>query len=138
MRNPYAIAGSLILVLIAASVLFGTDFFGLNMLRRSPAQLMSDINQARTGGYAITFSEADSPKWRLASGHRLERLALDESGSVFARLSSGVPLDRKSVAWADLGLSSSLGVDFNNRTNGQTIEIGFAARSSKANGSDEI
>jgi hypothetical protein len=143
MRSTYLIAGALVLALVAAGVLFGTDFFRKNPFATAPSresQIMTRITDARIDGVGIaaTFAERDAKRWRLAGGHRLERFAMDDGNAVFARLTSGTALDKSSSDWERQGLSLSLPTEFNNRTTDKTIEIGFAARSPQVNGSDVV
>lgn len=95
------------------------------------------INARTEGGFAVTFGQGDAAKWRLAPGHRLERFSLDGGDTVFARLSSLVPLDKNSFEWPTQGLSVELPVELNSRANGKSIEVGVVARapSGRANAS---
>jgi hypothetical protein len=140
MRSTYLIAGALVLALVAAGVLFGTDFFRKNPFGGSDeAAFLTEANgAAASGGFAGLFSERDARKWRLANGHRLERFSLDQSGAVFARLTSAAPLDKSSTNWAAQGLTITFPPQLNNATAGQSVEIGLAARSAQTNGSDAI
>ena len=135
------IAGAVVLALVAAGVLFATDFFKKNPFEKAVDEAPF-VTQARdvasVGGFVALFTERDAHKWRLAGGHRLERFSLDQSGAVFARLTSGVALNKSTADWGGQGLAVDLPPEFNNHTNGQTLEIGFAARASQANGSSQI
>jgi hypothetical protein len=141
MRSTYLIAGAIVLALVAAGVLFGTDFFRKNPFagELSPAEIMTQINDvAASGGVALTFAEKDAKQWSLAQGNRLERFSLDDSGTVFARLTSNGPLDTNSVDWKAVGLVAHLPLELNQRADGKKIEIGVAVRSPLANGSDSV
>lgn len=139
MKSPYLIAGAVVLALVLAGILFATDFLTKNPFVSDEARFLTEANEApAAGGVAGLFVEQDSRKWRIASGHRLERFSLDQSGAVFARLTSTVPLDRKSVDWAAQGLTITFPPQFNNATAGQTVEIGLAARSAQSNGAASI
>jgi hypothetical protein len=139
MRSTYLIAGAIVLALVAAGVLFGTDFFRKNPFGPSEKELLAQLNGVTTaGGYAATFADPAASTWRLAQGHRLERFSLNDDGAVFARLTSDVPLNKETWDWATQGLSWSLPVTFNNKSNGKKIEIGIVARQSQANGADAL
>jgi len=133
------IAGAVVLALVAAGVLFGTDFFQKNLFGPSETELLAEVQGAsKVGGYAATFAEPSAAAWRLAEGHRLERFSLNDQGAVFARLSSSKPLDAKSFDWPSLGLTWKLTQEFNNQTNGLPIEIGIVARQAATNGSNTL
>ena len=83
-------------------------------------------------GIVVSFRDDDVPRWRIPPGHRLERFTLSDGNLKFVRFASGVPLDNKTPAWAERGLSLSLPLAFNNRTAGHTIEIGVIARRAAA------
>ncbi|MBI1213448.1 MAG: hypothetical protein GC190_18455 [Alphaproteobacteria bacterium] len=142
MRATYLIAGAVVLALVAAGVLFGTDFFKKNPFSddsASEAQLLTQLTDLSTsGGYVATFTDGDARKWRLASGHRLERFSLGDQNAVFARLTSSTPMDGQSVDWAKQGLSWMLPLEFNNKANGLKVEIGIVARQSQSNGADSM
>ena len=141
MRSTYLIAGAVVLALLAAGVLFGTDFFKKNPLGKAAdeAPFVTQASEAASrGGFAALFSEQDARRWRLAGGHRLERFSLDQSGAVFARLSSTVALDKTSTDWPAQGLTVIFPREFNNAMAGRTVEVGFAARAAPANGSDVV
>jgi hypothetical protein len=143
MKSIYVIAVALVLALAAAGVLFGTDILGKSPFasnRSREFQVMTRITDARIDGVGIaaTFSERDAKRWRLAGGHQLERFAVDDGEVVFARLTSSVALDVNSNNWEQQGLSLSLPAAFGNRTNGQVIEVGFAARAPGANSADAV
>lgn len=100
------------------------------------AQLVNEMRTAAVGGgYSASFSEQDVGKWQIAEGHKIERFSAGQSGSVFARLTSSGELDKTSVQWSTLGLSSPLPVEFATATAGKKLEIGIIARSSRSNGS---
>lgn len=90
------------------------------------------------GGYSVTFTQADAAKWQIASGHRLERFSVERGDAAFARLSSGISLNRETWEWSTQGLSTTLPVEFNNMTNGRQIEIGVVARAPAVNWSPAI
>ena len=141
MRSTYLIAAAVVLALVAAGVLFGTDFFRKNPFAKGAdeATFLTQANEATAaGGFAALFTEHDARQWRLAGGHRLERFSLDQTGAVFARLTSSAPVDKTSTDWEKQGLTVVFPVAFNNATAGKTVEIGFAARSSSANGADKV
>src|SRR5262245_59223053 len=132
MRSPYLVAGAVILALVAAGVLFATDFLTKNPFISDEARFLTEAKDApAAGGVVGLFGEQDSRKWRIAAGHRLERFSLNQEGAVFARLTSTVPLDRSSVDWASQGLTITFPPEFNYATAGRTIEIGLAARSAQ-------
>lgn len=95
----------------------------------------SMMEAAKDGGFAITFSQKDGGKWKVAGGHRLERFNSGASGPVFARLTSSVPLAWTSNEWPAQGLSVLLPREFAELANGRTIEIGIIARTTSTNGS---
>jgi hypothetical protein len=141
MRSTYLIGGTIVLALVAAGVLFGTDFFRRNPFHTPTAeeQLVTAMNDvASTGGFAATFSQADAKKWQLGAGLRLERFSMQDSDAVFARLSSSIALDKTSIEWPQLGLSTTLPLPFTKLTNGQDIEVGIVARASQTAPSDAL
>ncbi len=147
MRSTYLIAGAIVLALVAAGVLFGTDFFRKNPLGHAPsveatsddAQMVARMSEIAAGaGFVATFSQKDGNKWLLAQGHRLERFSLDGADVVFARLTSQSPLVRAPTQWESQGLSITLPVEFAQRSNGHRIQVGIVARSAPANGSSEL
>jgi hypothetical protein len=141
MKSNYFVVGAILLALLVAGVLFGTNFFTRNpfVQASSPEELLAEMSQAAIGGgFAVTFSEKDASRWTLANGHRLERFSVDSKDAAFARLSSSVPLDPKTWEWAGQGLAVTFPVGFNNATNGHKIEIGIVARRSLTNSSDAI
>jgi len=133
------VAGAALLAAAAAAMLAFTGVISLPFLHPSNTQLLKQINEAAmTGGYSLTFSQADNSKWQLGEGHKLERFGLDGADAAFARLTSNVPLNATTWEWSTQGLSAELPVEFNNRTNGQKIEIGVVARASAANSSNAV
>lgn len=124
---------------MAVSVLVWSGTVKLPFFGESTEQLMARINDAeKTGGYGVTFSQSDVPKWRIAEGHRLERFGVDGGEPAFVRLTSSTVLNATTWEWATQGLSVTLPVEFNNRTNGQMIEIGVVARAASSNSANVI
>lgn len=156
-RTGYLVVGALIFALAAAGVLVWTNYIDLSgkppvaAPKSAPAsapasqppsreaQLVTAMNEAAAGGgFAASFMETDVRKWQIAPGHRLERFSLDPAGPVFARLTSGVALDKASVQWPSIGLSLTLPVGFAKLVNGRKVEVGFIARSAQSNGSPDL
>lgn len=135
MKKPFlfAVGGALLALLpIALLALAGVIVIPATTSEKELA--MAKLNDAAvTGGYSVSMAQFDALKWQIGGGHRLERFGLNESGGVFGRLSSGKPLDAATWDWASQGLSAQFPVEFNNRTNGQKIEIGVIARTSQSN-----
>lgn len=103
------------------------------------SELVNTMTEAaKDGGVAVTFSEKESRKWKLADGHRLERFNSGASGPSFARLSSSVPLEWTSNQWPSQGLSVLLPRKFAEMANGKTIEVGIVARTTSTNGSKHM
>lgn len=97
------------------------------------AEMLSEVKNA--GGFTATFSSADVPKWKLAAGHRLERLELVGQDQMLARLSGSERVDPSVVMD---GLLLELPVEFSQRANGKKIEIGIVARASKVGPADSF
>jgi hypothetical protein len=113
------------------------DRFGLG--QSSETAWVTRMNEAvKGGGYSVTFTQADAGKWQVADGHRLEKFSVDGGDTMFARLTSGAPLNRDTWEWSTQGLSTTLPVEFNNQTNGKKIEIGVVARASAVNASPAL
>src|ERR1700682_960107 len=87
MRSTYLIAGAIVLALVAAGVLFGTDFFRKNPFHTPTEEelLVTQITEAASsgGGVAVTFAARDARLWQLAGGHKLERFSLDGGDAGF-------------------------------------------------------
>lgn len=142
-RTGYLIVSALIFALAAAGVLVWTNTVQLPISmspQSAEKKLVDQMNEAVAGGggYAVAFGQADVTKWQLGAGHRLERFSVEGGDAVFARLTSGAPLNKETWEWATQGLSTELPVQFNNQTNGKKIEIGIVARMSSANPSKTI
>lgn len=143
-RNVMLAASSALLVVIAAVVLVLTGTISVPFLNESAAQLMTRLNQAAvSGGYSFTFTKADSSKWALAAGHRLEAYAIGDNEAVFARITSNTPLlgfppGSTSFSWADQGVSALIPLEFAQRMNGKTVEVGVIARASQSKPSATI
>ncbi len=132
---------AVVLALVAAGVLATTNFFGVDLpfFRPSEQQLVTRMTEAAAGGgYAVTFVEADAKKWHVGPGHQLEKFTLGQGDATFARLTSSTPLDESTWEWSTQGLSITFPVEFNNLTNGRTIEIGVVARLAQARPTDAI
>jgi hypothetical protein len=136
---------AVLLAAAAAAVLFWTEL-GNNLGGQSivgtqqsnEARLVAQMkNAVAGGGFAVTFDTSDAQKWQIAPGHRFERFSVD-GGGVFGRLTSGVPLNSTTWEWSTQGLSTLFPVEFNNNTNGRTIEIGVIARASTTNSTKEL
>ena len=142
MRSTYLIAGAIVLALVAAGVLFGTDFFRKNPFHTPTEEelLVTQITEAASsgGGVAVTFAARDARLWQLAGGHKLERFSLDGGDAVFARLTSSAPLDPHNFEWPSQGLSVAFPATLNNKSNGLTIEIGIVARRTNARSPGEV
>jgi hypothetical protein len=138
-RTGYLIAAAVFVAVVAVSALVWSGTVKLPFFGESAEQLMARINDAeKTGGYGVTFSQSDVPKWRIAEGHRLERFGVDGGEPAFVRLTSSTALNATTWEWATQGLSATFPVEFNNRTNGQTIEIGVVARAASSNSASTI
>lgn len=153
-RTGLLIGLAVFLIVGAVGVLVWTNFLGQGGTSPAPAvqpissgapetsreaQLVKDmVTAASNDGYSATFSEQDVGKWALAQGNKLEGFGLNGAGAVFARLTSTNLLDKQSVAWTTLGLSSTLPVAFGNLSAGRRVEIGIIARSAQSNGSSEL
>jgi len=137
MRSTYLMAGVIVLALVAAGVLFATNFFQsvpLVLSGSEEAALVKNMSDRVAGvGFARTFTQKDMKDWHLTGGHRLERLAIDRSGTVSARFYSSVPLDTTQFLE---GLYLELPAEFRQASNGRKIEIGIVARATSARGSD--
>jgi len=140
MSMAYRITVAIVLALVAAATLFGTDFFRKNPFGPSlETQLMARINEAASqGGLVATFGEPYTKGWQLPKGHRLERFSLNDGEAVFSRLTSSVPRTNDLPTWPDRGLSFSFPIDFATRTKGQWLEIGIVARRSPQNSSETL
>jgi hypothetical protein len=122
------IAGAMALVLAAAGAFFWSDIRKAAGFFTAEEKLVTDLtNAAARGGYSVTFSQTDAKKWRVAAGHRLEKLSLG-SDTVVARLVSASPLDKASFEWPTQGLSVDLPTSLNVRSAGKGLEIGVVAR----------
>lgn len=156
-RSGFLVVVAALLVAAAAGVLVWTNFFGTShpgaaggpdssssepVAQSAPptAKELVDLmtSEAAQGAFVATFSDKDVPKWILAPGHKLERFSLNSGDSVFARLTSSVPLDTKSGQWLTLGLSATLPLPYAKLYNGKTLEIGIIARSAQSNGSQSM
>ena len=132
------IVGAAVLILAAAGAFFWKDILRLTG-QVSEEQLVTDLKTAAAGGgYAVTFSQADSTKWKIADGHQLERFAIDNGATAFVRLTSSVPLNAQTWEWSTQGLSTLFPVAFNNKTNSGKLQIGVIARRPATNGSKAI
>ncbi len=132
------ILGAVALSLVAAGAFFWKDIQRLTG-RVSEEQLVTDLKTAAAGGgYAVTFAQADSSKWHVGDGHRLEKFSLDNGATAFARLTSTVALNPDTVDWPTQGLSTLFPMAFNNKTNAGKLEIGVIARQPATNGSKAI
>lgn len=134
-RTGFLVVGALIFALAAAGILLWTDigaqYFGPRTLEDRLIDQMSDI--ASEGGFAASFSDQDAGRWRLADGHKFERLAISSSHAVIGRLASAVPVNISPPTWESQGLSIELPATFAQQSNGRRLEIGIIARSAKAN-----
>lgn len=137
-RTGVLIASAVLLAGAAGGVLVWTGVLKapsgtspLAITQSAEDRLVQQMSEAAAsgGGYAVTFSQVEAAKWRVAPGHRLERFSVDGGQAVFARLISAAPLDKKTFEWPTQGLSVELPIEFNNRANGKQIEIGIVARS---------
>jgi hypothetical protein len=126
------------LALAAVGILVwsGKDVPGLGFLSPpTPEQrLVSDMdNVVSAGGFAASFADNDAGRWRVAEGHRFERLSVDSARAVIGRLSSEVPLNVKPPSWESQGLSIELPASFAQQANGRRLEIGIIARAAQSN-----
>lgn len=132
------IAGAVALGLVAAGAFFWSDIARLAGLV-SEEQLVTDLKEAAEGGgYAVTFAQADSAKWQVGDGHRLEKFTIENGTTAFARLTSAVPLNAETWEWSTQGLSTSFPVEFNNKTNGGKLQIAVIARAPATNASKAL
>lgn len=146
-RGGSFLIGAVVLALIAAGVLVGTDLVklppSLSPFSPSPStqsspetRLMTALNEAAAGGgFAATFAENEVNKWQVTEGHRLERFSLNEPQIVMARLASDVPRRDDMLLQ---GLSIELPVEFAQRVNGKRIMVGILARMPQTNGASEV
>jgi hypothetical protein len=148
------VAGALALALVAAGVFVGTDLVELPWLNTSSsipsvpqlpststpslpqAQLVAPMTEAASaGGFAASFAAQGGGSWELTPGHRLERLGLNGGGTVFARLSSGIALDKSQIID---GTYVELPAEFAQQSAGKRIEVGIVARAAQSNPSNEF
>ncbi|MDZ4866193.1 MAG: hypothetical protein SGI91_02620 [Alphaproteobacteria bacterium] len=136
-RTGYLVVGALVFALAAAGVLLwsdiATEYFGPQTLESRLTKQMNDV--ASTGGFAASFAEQDASRWRLADGHRFERLTVASSNAVIGRLGSSVVLDVSPPSWESQGLSIELPAAFAQQSNGKRVEVGVIARAARANAS---
>ena len=140
-RNGLLIVAAVILALGAAAVFLGSNYLGTNLFGPTSLEdrFANDMQKITSeGGFAATFTDADSRRWQLADGHKFERLALDSSNAALGRLSSSVPVDATPPSWESQGLSIELPISFAQQSNGKRIEIGIAARSARSNPSNVL
>jgi hypothetical protein len=142
MRSTYLIAGAIVLALVAAGVLFGTNFFQTNPFGQSDSEIAQLAVQMKAlgsnGGFVATFDEGSEKGWQLADGNRLERFRLSDANTVLARLTSAHGLDKKLLTWTTLGLSAVLPKQLNDDFIGKKIEVGLLVRAPRNNPSPEI
>lgn len=133
------VAGAVALSLVAAGAFFWSDIARLVGFV-SEEQLVADLTNAVAGGggYAVTFAPADSAKWQVGEGHRLEKFSVEGGTTSFARLTSSVALNTKTWEWATQGLSTLFPVGYNNITNGGKLEVAVIARAPSTNASKAI
>lgn len=150
-RTGLLIGLAVLLIAGASGVLVWTNFLGqqnvssltvgqptaqvsVGVDTRAEQKLVAQImDVAFRGGFAATFSDKDTPKWKIAQGHKVEKFALGQKGPVMGRLSSSVARDKPFVLWSELGLSVELPTAFANASNGKGIEIGIVARQAQSN-----
>lgn len=130
--------GALALALAAGGILVwsGNNVPGLDFLSPpTPEQrLISDMdNVVSAGGFAVSFADSDAGRWRVAEGHKFERLSVDSARAVIGRLSSEVPLNVTPPSWESQGLSIELPVSFAQQANGRRVEVGIIARAAQSN-----
>ena len=142
-RSGILIGAVLLLAVAAGALLFGTDLLKIAGLSPTPSttsvaagsaesKLMAQLaGAASSGGYALTFAQANAKSWHIAPDHKLERFSLDGSDTAFVRLTSSVPLNPETVDWPTQGLSTLLTTEFSNRMNGKRIEVGIVARAAR-------
>ncbi|MEQ1755705.1 MAG: hypothetical protein ABL973_16410 [Micropepsaceae bacterium] len=99
-------------------------------------QLVDQMSQiAGSNGYVVTFSDADVKRWRIPEGHQVERFSINNGDAAFVRLTSRAPISKEGWKFETQGLSWLIPKDFNDRTNGGSVEIGIVARRSGTNSS---
>ncbi len=140
-RTGLLIGLAAVLIAAAAGVLVATNVIdvGLVFSRFNEKELggfMRDVGTS--GGVTATFAQTDIPAWQLAEGNKLERFALSGSATVFARLTSGSSLDKASVDWHKAATTLNIPLEFAQRTNGRTLEIGVIVRAAVSNGSTSV
>ena len=143
-RTGYLIAVAVMLAAAAAGVLVWTNYFEIPGTRQpiESTPVASEIDWtsrmaelATNEGLILSLADKDTSAWSITDGHKIERFRISGAEQVFARLSSGHPLnpeDRLS------GLQVKLPLEWAQKINGKRIEVGVVARQPSSNGASDI